>query len=58
MNAAGSSELPLKPLPEESKCLALVADAERWLNKVKKILQVSESHLLDWDRCTQFCGVE
>lgn len=41
MDAAGSSsDLPLKPLPEEAACLTLVADAEKWVARVKKLLQV------------------
>jgi hypothetical protein len=41
MNAAGSSaDIPLKALPEETACLTLVADAEKWLARVKKIVQV------------------
>jgi len=38
--AASSSEIPLKPLPEEVKVLALVSDAEKWLGKIKKLMQV------------------
>jgi hypothetical protein len=40
MSSAAAAEFPLKPLPEEGQCLNLVAEAERWLGKVKKLLQV------------------
>lgn len=44
MSAAGSSsDLPVKSLPEETACLALVADAEKWVARVKKVLQVRRS---------------
>jgi hypothetical protein len=40
MSSAAAADFPLKPLPEEGQCLNLVAEAERWLGKVKKLLQV------------------
>ena len=39
MSNAGS-DFPLKPLPEEAACVALVAEAEKWLNRLKKVTQV------------------
>ncbi len=39
-SASSSSDIPLKALPEEVRCLGLVADAEKWLNKAKKLMQV------------------
>jgi len=40
-SASSSSDIPLKALPEEVRCLGLVADAEKWLNKAKKLMQGS-----------------
>lgn len=42
MNALASSDFPLKPLAEETACLNIVSDAERWLGRVKKLMQVIE----------------
>jgi hypothetical protein len=46
--ASSSVELPFKQLPEEVACLALVAEAEKWLNKVKKTVQVMNLALLNF----------
>lgn len=55
MSTAGSSsELPVKPLPEETACLALVADAEKWVARVKKVLQVWHALFSLATRCI-FC---
>lgn len=42
MSSSAGGDFPLKPLPEEAACLALVSDAEKWLAKVKKAMQVDQ----------------
>lgn len=40
MSSSAGGDFPLKPLPEEAACLDLVNEAEKWLAKVKKAVQV------------------
>lgn len=39
-NSSAKSAMPLKTSVEETRCLEVVGEAERWLSRIKKLQQV------------------
>ena len=50
-NSSAKSAMPLKTSVEETRCLEVVGEAERWLSRIKKLQQVIDCDSDDDDGC-------